>query len=115
MATLTGGALDALRDQVTKARSGSIRVVDAQVESRFDPDGEEYVQVSLVISEPPPGQQTWSLEDAFNLRQAVRRSAAALGLSSPLSVSMTVAGDADTEEDDLPDDDDSAQAAGDGA
>lgn len=114
MATLTGGALDALRDQLTDVRSGSIRVVDVQVEARLDSVGEEYVQVALVISDLPPGQQTWSLDDAFDLRQHVRQAAAALGLSSPLSISMTVSGDADTEED-VADADGSTQASGEGA
>jgi hypothetical protein len=99
MATLTEGGLAALREQAGRVRSGSMEVLEARVEARFDSDGEEYAHITLVVSRPPPGQQTWSLEDAFQVRQAVRRIAAKLGLADSHAILMTMSRGSDTEDD----------------
>ena len=102
---MTGGTLTRSREELRRTSVGSIVVFDVQLEPRLDRDGEEYLHIMLVISEPPQGQQTWSLDDAFTLRQRVRTTAAEFGISSGLSINMTTAGDTGTSDDDGDDDD----------
>jgi hypothetical protein len=65
--------LTELKARLIGVRAGTIEIVDAKVEWQLDSSGEEYLEVTLVLSDPPPGQETWSLDDAFALRQEVRR------------------------------------------
>jgi hypothetical protein len=53
---------------------------------------------TLVVSEPPAGQQTWSLEDAFEVRQKARQIAAELGVAASQAITMTMSGESGTED-----------------
>jgi hypothetical protein len=103
---LTQRKLDQLRIRLLGMQAGSIEVVDAKVEPQFDHAGEEYVEVTLVLSDPPDGADTWSLDDAFALRQEVRRVAAddleideRVAIAFGASVGYDVVGDDDETED----------------
>ncbi len=104
MATFTDGHLDDLRRRLRSEHIGSIEVRDVFVERRFDAEGVEYVQVTLVVSEPRAGQQTWPVNDAFELRQRVRWTAAEVGIPVDVSITITSAGEADTQDDEEDDD-----------
>lgn len=61
------------------ARAGAAEVQEAAAEVRYDEE-EPYVLVSLALGPPPRGEETWTTEDMFQLRQEVRRRLAAAEL-----------------------------------
>jgi len=77
-------------------RAGSITVTGVAVERQYDSAGDEHLQVTLTLSDPPGGQEIWSLEDAFTLRQDVRRAAAELDLAADIAITIASSGDTGT-------------------
>jgi hypothetical protein len=96
-------ALEEFRVELARLRSGSVRVADARVEPQVDSEGTEYLQVTLVLEDPPQQQAIWSLEDTFELRQHVRSMAEDRQLPWQVRITLTSQGggdDVDDSEDD---------------
>jgi hypothetical protein len=75
-------------------------VQEVRTEYRFEWDGDEYVIVTLVVSDPPPGRSTWPLDDVYALKMSVRDTATRLGILSDLHVRVTASGAPGTSDED---------------
>jgi hypothetical protein len=73
--------VDLLSDRLKDQEAGSIQVKDARIEVRDDPSGEAGLVIVLVLSDPPPGAETWPVDDLWELRRIVRDVVAEVGLS----------------------------------
>lgn len=74
----------ALKERFVGAGHGGVRVIDARGEMRYD-DEDPYLLVSLALSPPPASEETWSVDDLYELRQEVRKRARDLGPDVRLS------------------------------
>lgn len=61
-----------LRDQ----HAGGTKVRDVKVEFRDDSSEQEALFVVLVLSDPPPGQESWPIDDLWDLRRITRETIA---------------------------------------
>jgi hypothetical protein len=52
---------------------GTTRIEEVRVEMREDSSDRMALFVVLVLSDPPPGRETWPVEDLWALRRAVRQ------------------------------------------
>ena len=76
-------AVKPLKDETV----GRTLVRDVRVERHPDSSGEDAYYVTLVLADPPVGQDTWPLDDLRRMRGAVRR---ALGQASDLDATWYV-------------------------
>jgi hypothetical protein len=81
-----------LAELVTGWRGGA-DVRDVSVDVSEDRDGVTSVYLSAVLADPPPGADTWPLEDIVPLRRAVRARANELGLEAPVYLLLKPASD----------------------
>lgn len=51
---------------------GETRVVDARARVTEDSEGAPAVHIELTLTTPPPGRETWPVEDIWALRRTVR-------------------------------------------
>lgn len=86
---MRSSALEEFRVELTRLRAGSVRVADARVELQVDSEGMEYLQVTLVLEDPPGQQAIWSLEETFELRQRVRSIAGDRELPWQVRITLT--------------------------
>lgn len=101
-----------LRSRLLNERAGTTTVNAVEVEPRFDAAGDEYILVTLIVSEPPPGEATWPLDDAFHLRERARQAAAEIDVPTEVEITITSAGDSDTSDELVGEEDESPGAPG---
>ena len=66
-----------------------VDVVAVEYDIAEDRDGVPSVYLSVVLSDPPAGADTWPLDDLLSLRRAVRAKANAMGLEAPFYLWFT--------------------------
>lgn len=96
------GKLDELRQTLRGRREGVVEVREVRTEYRYDGDGDEYLLITLVVSDPPPDGATWPLDDVYALQSFVEDTASGLGILSDLDVTVTASGDPGTSDDGAP-------------
>jgi hypothetical protein len=80
MVTIDRGIPERLAGALRGRRSNEVSVVDVAAEWQFDRDDEEYLDVTLILSPPPTGADSWSVDDTYQLRMMAREEAESLGL-----------------------------------
>jgi hypothetical protein len=69
-----------LRDYAAGLTVRAVAVVDAVASVDADSSGEEALFLELTLAEPPPGADTWPLDDVLELYRLVNERALDLGL-----------------------------------
>jgi hypothetical protein len=83
-------ALDLLRERMIGQRSDSgAQVVDVRYEDRINEDAEEYLRVVLILSDPPPGQVIWPIDEVHELRRRARVQLLELQIRPPFFVAFS--------------------------
>lgn len=73
-----------LASVLTERRAGSLEVLDVLITVVEDRDGIPAVNLTAVLSDPLPGDDTWPLESLLPLRRDVRARANEMGLEAPV-------------------------------
>lgn len=81
-------ALQALQERMRGARSGEVEVLDVRLEYRLDEASEEYVRVTLILSDPAPGRETWPLQSVKELYRRAYAEVGRLEITSYLAVTV---------------------------
>jgi hypothetical protein len=79
-------ALEALQERMRGARSGEVEVLDVRLDHDLDEEMDEYVRITLVLSDPPPGRETWPLVSVQDLTRRTYVAADGLEIKSRLVV-----------------------------
>jgi hypothetical protein len=82
-------ALEVLRDRLVGQRSGVVSVIDVRYEYPINQDNEEYLNVNLVLSDPPADQLTWPIDDVHELIRRGREEVVRLQIAPPYFVAFT--------------------------
>ena len=71
-----------------ESSTAQVTVEDAMVEWRLDLAEEPVLLVTMALSDPPPGADTWPVEDLYQIRTGVRERAAGAGVPVGLAFSL---------------------------
>jgi hypothetical protein len=74
-------ALEALRERLTGLRSGYVRVVDVHYQYRTNEFDEKYLDVTLILVEPPADLAAWPIHNVNVLQCRGETEARKLGIS----------------------------------
>lgn len=90
-------AVEKLKKRLRGQRSGEVEVTDVRAEYLFDFDwrAEEYLAVTLVLTDPPPGRETWPLDSVRDLRRRARDIAGTLPIATRVGVDVRARPDYD--------------------
>jgi hypothetical protein len=76
-------ALEVLRDRMVGQRSGVVSVIDVRYEYPISHSNEEYLEVVLILSDPPVERMTWPVDDVHELCRRGEEEAERLRLAPP--------------------------------
>ena len=89
------------REQVDAATNGaavgSAQVVSHELAVRRDAEDDPYLLLVLRLAPPPPGLETWSVDDVYAIREEVRARLPDLPLPLVISVTSSSEGEGDEE------------------
>jgi hypothetical protein len=94
-------ALTTLQERIRGARSGEVEVLDVRVEHDLDEEMDEYVRITLVLTDPAPGRETWPLESVKDLTRRTYAMADEFEVMSRLVVTVRERDDAEPDGGDL--------------
>lgn len=88
-------AIEMLKERLRGQRSGEVEVTDVRTEFLLDSYAEEYLAVTLVLTDPPPRRETWPLESVRDLRRRARDIAGTLPIATRVGVDVRARPDYD--------------------
>ncbi len=68
-----------LEGKLQGLKSGTTEVLSAKVRHEADSEGEPALFLELTLTNPPPGEETWPIDDIWALRRKVRDVVASIG------------------------------------
>lgn len=60
-----------LEEKLQQLESGTTRVLSARVKRGEDSEGEPALFLELTLTNPPPGEETWPIDDIWALRRQI--------------------------------------------